>query len=287
MYKIKISTDSTSDIPKALAQELNISILPLTIQVQGREYLDGVDLTPEEFYDLLERSEELPTTSQVSAARYTALYEQVWQEGYTHLIHTSINSKGSGTYQAAVISRQMFFEEHPEAAQQLTIEIIDSQTYSMIYGWGVVEGARAAQNGADPRQVIDTITEWVRNGRGMFVPMNLRFVRKSGRVSAAAAFVGDAMGLKPLITFEDGASKVMAKFRGDKRAISGLLDTVKKERKPGTPYCLVYGNNPEIYEKLKQSCEEELDQPPVLSYPVGNIISINTGPDMMAVIYRR
>ena len=157
----------------------------------------------------------------------------------------------------------------------------------MIYGWGVVEGARAAQNGAAPQQVIDTITEWVSNGRGMFVPMNLRFVRKSGRVSAAAAFVGDAMGLKPLITFEDGASKVMAKFRGDKRAISGLLDTVKKERKPGTPYCLVYGNNPEIYEKLKQACEEELDQPPVLSYPVGNIISINTGPDMMAVIYRR
>ncbi len=287
MYKIKVSTDSTSDIPKNLVQELDIAVLPLTIYAQGKEYKDGIDLAPEEFYDILERSEELPTTSQVSAARYTELYEQVWREGYTHLIHTSINSKGSGTYQAAVISRDMFFEEHPEAAQQLTIHIIDSETYSMIYGMAVLEGARLAKDGADPETVIAAITEGVEHGRGMFVPMNLRCVRRSGRVSAAAAFVGDAMGLKPAITFEHGASKVVSKFRGDKRAVQGLVDIVKKERKPGTPYCLVYGNNAEIYEKLKEICEAELDQPPVLSYPVGNIISINTGPNMMGVIYRR
>ncbi len=287
MYKIKVSTDSTSDIPKEIAQELDITVLPLTIYTGDHEYLDGVDLTPHEFYDILENCEELPTTSQVSAARYTALYEQAWHDGYTHLIHTALNSKGSGTYQAAVLTRELFFEEHPEAAKQLSIHIIDSMTYSMVYGMAVIEGARLAKDGAEPQTVIDAITEGVTHGRGMFVPMNLRFVRKSGRVSAAAAFVGDAMGLKPAITFEDGASKVVSKFRGDKRAVSGLLDLVKKERKPGTPYCLVYGNNPEIYEKLKEACEQELDQPPMLSYPVGNIISINTGPDMMAVIYRR
>ncbi len=287
MYKIKVSTDSTSDIPKELAQELDISVLPLTIFVGNTEYRDGIDLSPDEFYEILEKSEELPTTSQVAAVRYTELFEQVWREGYTHLIHTSINSKGSGTYQAAVISRDMFFEEHPEAAQQLSIHIIDSETYSMIYGMAVLEGARLAKDGADPETVIAAITDGVEHGRGMFVPMNLRFVRKSGRVSAAAAFVGDAMGLKPAITFENGASKVISKFRGDKRAVQGLVDIVKKERKPGTPYCLVYGSNPEIYEELKAACEAQLDQPPVLSYPVGNIISINTGPDMMAVIYRR
>ncbi len=287
MYKIKVSTDSTSDIPKNLVQQLDIAVLPLTIYAEGKEYKDGVDLTPDEFYEILEKSEELPTTSQVSTARYTEFYERIWREGYTHLIHTSLNSKGSGTYQAAVLTRDMFFEEHPEAAGQLSIHIIDSETYSMVYGMAVVEGARLAKEGAAPEQVISTITEGVRSGRGMFVPMNLRFVRKSGRVSAAAAFVGDAMGLKPAITFENGASKVVSKFRGDKRAVQGLLDIVKKERKPGTPYCLVYGNNPEIYEKLKELCEEQLDQPPMLSYPVGNIISINTGPDMMAVIYRR
>ncbi len=287
MYKIKVSTDSTSDIPHELAQELNIAVLPLTIYAGNSEYLDGIDMAPHEFYDLLETSEELPTTSQVSAERYTRLYEQTWKEGYTHLIHTALNSKGSGTYQAAVITRDLFFEEHPEAAGQLTIHIIDSKTYSMVYGMAVLEGAKLAKDGAEPQAVIETITHGVEHGRGMFVPMNLRFVRKSGRVSAAAAFVGDAMGLKPAITFEDGASKVVTKFRGDKRAVSGLLDIVKKERKPGTPYCLVYGNNPEIYEKLKEACEAELDQPPMLSYPVGNIISINTGPDMMAVIYRR
>ena len=287
MYKIRVSTDSTADIPRELAEELQIPVLPLTILADGKEYLDGVDLETDEFYALLERCTEVPTTSQVSTRRYQELYEQTWEQGYTHLIHTSINSKGSGTYQAAVLSRDLFFEEHPEAEGRLHIEIIDSLTYSMLYGWGVVEGARLARDGAGPQQVIDAITDWCHNSRAVFVPMTLKFVRKSGRVSAAAAFVGDAMGLKPAITFENGESKVLTKFRGEKRVVPGLMERMQKERRPGTPYFLVYGTNMEQYERLQQACAAEMDQAPELSYRVGNIISINTGPDMVAVIYRR
>lgn len=287
MTKIRVSTDSTADIPRELQQQLQICVLPLTIVAEGKEYLDGVDLEPAEFYELLENCAEVPTTSQVTTQRYQELYYNTWKAGYTHLIHTSINSKGSGTYQAAVLSRELFYEEYPEAKQALHIELIDSLTYSMLYGWGVVEGARLALSGAEPQQVVDAITDWCRNSRAVFVPMNLKFVRKSGRVSAAAAFVGDAMGLKPAITFENGASKVLTKFRGDKKVVPGLMDMMRKERKPGTPYFLVYGTNREQYENLQQACAAEMEQPPELSYSVGNIISINTGPNMIAVIYRR
>ncbi len=287
MTKIRVSTDSTADIPAELVKALQISVLPLTIVVDGKEYLDGVDLEPAEFYKLLETSSEIPATSQVSTQRYSKLYYETWKAGYTHLIHTSINSKGSGTYQAAVLSRELFFEEYPEAKQQLQIELIDSLTYSMLYGWGVVEGARLALDGAKPQQVVDAITDWCRNSRAVFVPLNLKFVRKSGRVSAAAAFVGDAMGLKPAITFENGESKVLTKFRGEKKVVPGLIDMMQKERKPGTPYFLVYGTNQEQYENLQLACAEQMEQAPQLSYSVGNIISINTGPNMIAVIYRR
>ena len=246
MTKIKISTDSTSDIPASLREELNISVLPLTILADGKEYRDGVDITPTEFYKILDEAAVLPVSSQVRATEYLSLYQKVAEEGYTDLIHVSINAKGSGTYQAAVMSRDMFFEEHPEA--KLNIHIIDSRTYSMAYGMAVVEAARMAKDGAS----VEKIT----------------------------------IGLKPLITCEDGEAKILSKVRGESKAIAALVDICKKERRPGSSYCLVCGNNLPAFEALKKACAD-FDQPPMAEYNVGCIISINTGPDMIGILYRR
>ncbi len=286
MTKIRIATDSTADIPRALCDELGIAVLPLTVLAEGKEYLDGIDLAPEEFYEILNRADELPVSAQVASYRYLELFEQSWKEGYTDLIQVTLNAKGSGTYQAAVLSRDLFFEEHPQAAEQLRIHIIDSGTYSMAYGLAVVHGARLLQQGAALEEILAGIRDWVAHARPVFVPLEMKFVRKSGRVSAAAAFVGDAMGLKPLITFENGESKVLGKARGENKAIAALVETFRKEHRPGTDYVLVYGSNMEAYEKLKAALEAVEEQPPLAAHPVGSIIAINTGPNMLAIIYR-
>ena len=122
--------------------------------------------------------------------------------------------------------------------------------------------------------------------RPVFVPLNQKCVKKSGRVSAAAAFVGDIIGLKPLITFEDGEAKIIAKARGENNAISALVERCVSERRPGTNYALVYGNNPAAFAKLKSACAEALDCPPIVEYQVGCVIGINTGPDMVGILYR-
>lgn len=287
MEKIRISTDSTADIPKELCQSLNIAVLPLTILCEGKEYRDGVDITPQEFYPILDAAKTLPVSSQVSGSLYAELFAETLRDGYTDLIHVSINSKGSGTYQAAVLARELFFEEHPDAREKLRIHLIDSLTYSMAYGLAVVEGAQMLQAGATAAQIIAHIQDWVANARPMFVPLNLKCVKKSGRISPAAAFVGDAIGLKPLITFEDGEAKIFSKVRGDAKAIAALVDTCMAERRPGTNYALVYGNNHEAFQALKTACAQVMDQPPLVEYPVGCIIGLNTGPSMIAIIYRR
>lgn len=287
MYKIKISTDSTADIPRNLCEKWNISVLPLTILIEGREYRDGVDMTPQAFYEILDTAKTLPASSQVASQLYTELFEQVWKEGYTDLIHVTINSKGSGTYQAGVLSRDLFFEDHPEAREQLRIHLMDSQTYSMAYGIPVVEGAEMIQDGATVEQVMDHIRQWVEHARPLFVPLNLKCVKKSGRISPAAAFVGDAMGLKPLITFEDGEAKILSKVRGENRAIAALVDTCVKERLHGSNYALVYGSNLDALAQLREACAQVMDQPPMVEYPVGCVIGINTGPQMIGIIYRR
>lgn len=284
--KIKLSTDSTADIPKEYHEQLNIAVLPLSIRHNDQEWRDGVDITPKEFYKVLDAAKVLPQSSQVPLPLYAELFEKTLNEGYTDLVHVSINSKGSGTYQAALLSREMFYDTHPEAKGKLEVHIIDSRTYSMAYGIGVIEAGQMIQSGAGVDEVIKHIRDWLDHTRPLFVPLNLKCVKKSGRISPAAAFVGDAIGLKPLITFEDGEPKILDKARGESKAIQMLLERCKRERKPGTNYAIVYGNNDEAYAKFKEMCKDVMDRDPIAEYEVGCIISINTGPNMIGILYR-
>ena len=286
MQKIRISTDSTAHIPRELREELNIQVVPLTIINGEEQYRDGYDLTPQEFYEILDKSAVLPSSSQATPVQFMELYEESWKQGYTHLIHTSINSKGSATFQSAVQAKSFFFEEHPEAEDSFRITLIDSLTYSMSYGWPVIAAARMVNEGKSAEEITAYIQDWVAHARPMFIPLNLRCVKKSGRITPAAAFVGDALGLKPLITFENGEAKILSKVRGEAKAIKALVDTCLKERKPGSPYQIVYGSNEAQREKLREAVNAALDQPPEFEYPVGCVIGINTGPDMIGLIYR-
>ena len=209
--RIKIGTDSTADIPREVRERLDINVLPLSVVHEGREYVENVDITPEEFYVTLENCEKIPTSSQVTTQAYVDFYEKTFAAGYTDLIQISLNAKGSGTFQSGVVAKDLFFEAHPEAAGKFAIHNVDSETYSMLYGHAVIKAAEMARNGASVEEIIAKVERMVKSVRGVFVPLTLRFVKKSGRVSAAAAFLGDAMGLKPVITFENGESKIISK----------------------------------------------------------------------------
>ena len=287
MARIKFTTDSASDISAALRKELNIEVLPFPIAMEDRELADGVDISPQSFYDLLLAAPRIPTHAQLTPYVFSQCFEEAWKAGYTDLIHTSINAKGSATYQNAVQTREEFYEDHPEARESFRIHIIDSRNYTMGYGWAVVQGARMAAAGAEAGEIVDYIQDWVDHVRVIFAALDLRFVKKSGRVSAAAAFVGEALGLKPIMTFEDGASKVLSKVRGDKAVIPALLKLCQEEREEGTPYMLIRSGNPEQESLLAQTCAQQLDQPPVMEYYIGGVIAINAGPNLTGLVYRK
>ena len=177
-------------------------------------------------------------------------------------------------------------EAHPEAAGKFAIHNVDSETYSMLYGHAVIKAAEMARNGASVEEIIAKVERMVKAVRGVFVPLTLRFVKKSGRVSAAAAFLGDAMGLKPVITFENGESKIISKIRGEKHVVSELCDLCAKERAEGTPYVLIRGNNEKMNEEMREAFVAAFGQPEY-EYNIGCIIAMNTGPDMVGMVYYR
>ena len=286
MARIKFSTDSASDIPVSLREELNIQVLPFPIAMGDKEYADGFDFTPQEFYEMLLTAPQIPTHAQLNPYVFTELFETAWQEGYTDLIHTSINSKGSATCSNAFQARGAFYRDHPEAEETFRIHIIDALNYTMGYGWAVVQGARMAAGGATPQTVVDFIQDWVDHVQVVFVPLDLRFAKKLGRVSAAAAFVGEALGLKPIMTFVNGESRILAKIRGEKAVTAKLVDMCKNERREGTPYLLIQGGNAEQSGKLLDLCRQELGEEPAMAYQIGGVIAINAGPNLIGVIYR-
>lgn len=286
MARIKFSTDSAADIPASLREELGIQVLPFPIAMGDKEYADGFDFTPQEFYDMLLAAPQIPTHAQLNPYVFTELFETAWREGYTDLIHTSINSKGSATCSNAFQARGDFYRDHPEAEGAFHIYIIDTLNYTMGYGWAVVQGAKMAAGGAAPQEVADFIQDWVDHVQVVFSPLDLRFAKKSGRVSAAAAFVGEALGLKPVMTFVNGESRILSKIRGERAVAAKLADMCKNERREGTPYLLIQGNNQEQSEKLLELCRRELGEEPAMVYQIGGVIAINAGPNLIGIIYR-
>ena len=214
MASIKFLIDSSADIPADLLEGTGIEVLHFPIVVDGREYFDGQDFTPQEFYQILARAKAIPTHSQLTPFFFVEQYEKAFSEGCDELIYTSINSKGSATNQNANQAIDMFFEEHPEARDKLRITVIDSKTYTMAYGYIVLEAAKAVKNGATADEAIAMIRDWLDHVRVLFTPYDLKYAKKSGRISAAAAVLGDALGIHPIMSFPNGDSKVLAKVRG-------------------------------------------------------------------------
>ncbi|WP_044974569.1 DegV family protein [Ruminococcus sp. HUN007] len=286
MSKIKIITDSASDIDVKTAEEYGICLLPFTVLIDGKEYTDGVDLTPDEFYEKMRTSSELPKTSQVKTEQFTECFEKLYAEGYTELIYISICSTGSSTYNNALKAKELFFNEHPDAKDKVNITVIDSFNYTFTYGYPAVEAAAKAARGCSADEITAFIEEWLCCAEVHFVSYTLEYVRKSGRISAGAAFMGELLGLKPIISIIDGESKVTDKVRGEKGIIPKITEIAKNNMIPQTPYILLEGSLPDESAALKKEITKAVGYPPERVVKIGPTIASHAGPKVIGIVLK-
>lgn len=140
--KILLMTDTASDIADEDLIASEIMMLPIPITIDGQGYLERMDFTTEEFYDRLAASKELPVTSHISSFTYEQAYKDAFERGYTHVINVTITSEGSNMFVAAVTGKRQFFEEHPEAVGKMEIKVLDSGSYTLGYGYPLVEAGK-------------------------------------------------------------------------------------------------------------------------------------------------
>ena len=287
MRKIRILTDSASDIPKAAARELGIRVLPIPILHEGKVYSERVEFTDEEFYDLLHHSKTIPTTSHIVMYTYLAEYKKALEEGCTQLLNVTINSLGSSIYSAACLAKQVFYEELGEKASGMRIEVVDSKTYTIAYGIAVMAAARMAMQGRDLDGILEYLNDWFDRLELLFSVYSLDFVKKSGRVSCAAAFVGELLGLRPIIVFINGAAAVIDRVRGNRNVVDKLVATAKKRAEDPQNYPVVIACGTPVKEggELAEKIAAAFGLDGVEVYSVGASIAINSGPDVVAVVY--
>lgn len=286
MNRIKIMTDSASDIPKNIEEELDIKILSFPITIGDESYLERIDFTTDEFYELLLKTPKIPVTSQITSIQFVDHFTEVYEAGYEEVIFVSINGKGSNTYNSALLAKDNFFEQNKKAEDNFKINIIDGKTYTIAYGYAVIEAAKKAQKGATSSEIIAFINDWVESVVVYFSPLKLDFAKKSGRISCAAAFVGELIGLKPIIRIMDGEMKIIEKVRGDKAVVPALIKHAEETMIPKTPYYLVKGKSEQEAIELFEQTKKKFSYPCIDNLPVGAAIAINAGPQVIGIIVK-
>ncbi len=216
---VRIITDSASDISQEYADRLGIRVIPLQFRFQEEEYLDGVTMSNEEFYARMEKEDELPKTSQISPYRYHEIFEEETKKG-NEVVYLSISSGVSGSFQNAMITAEEFAGK---------VKVFDSKQFCISLRVLCEYALRLAKEGLDAEAIIEKLNEASAKVRIIAVFDTLENLKKGGRISSASAFVGEALGIKPMITITEGKVDVLGKVRGMRKGYLYMREYIQKE----------------------------------------------------------
>lgn len=278
-----IITDSASDISLEAEKELGIRVLPFQVSIDGKSYTSRIDFTNEEFYGMLESASKIPTTSQITPFEFEELYLELFNAGYEDAILILINSAGSATFNNAKNSVKNFLENHPEAEGKINIYTIDARSYTCAYGYPVTVAAKMLNDGKSTKDIVSYLEDYMQRSVIYAGLYTLKYAGKSGRIPSAAAFVGDVLGLKPLMRICDNQITTKDKVRGEKKIIPAVIEKIQENIEPNGEYVIVYGCDETVRDQMIEAATAKFGYPPVDSYRIGAAIAVNAGPKVVGI----
>ena len=287
MSKIQIMTDSASDISFEDEKKHSISVIPFPVTLGDKTYISRVDFDNEQFYDLMAQHSEIPKTAQITPFQFQEIYLREAGAGVTDLIMVLINSKGSSTYDNSIQAIELFYEEHPEYRDVFHIHSIDGMGYNALYGSPVVHAAQMLEQGASVEEILKYLTEILPKRQIYFGIYDLKYAAKSGRIPTAAAFVGTKLNLKPVMKIFDRSITTAAKCRGERKLVDKVAEMSIADMEPGTAYELIYGNDTDCMEELRELMVQKLGYEPSSAYQIGAAVAANSGPRIAGVAFTR
>ncbi len=275
---VKVITDSTADLPPALAEELGITVVPLNVHFGTEVYRDGVEITADEFYRRLVTASRLPTTSQPTPGDFLSAYDEMGQTT-DEILSVHVSAKLSGTMNSATQAR----EEYGGACR---IEIIDSLQGSMGLGMLAIAAAEAARRGDSLDDVVTETRAAIPKVGFIGLLDTLEYLEKGGRIGKAQAFMGSLLRIKPLLTIRDGEAHPLERARTRAKGVDRMCELVQAEM-PLKDLAVVYTTTPDEARALAQRLQSFLPQGEVILSQVGPVVGTYLGPGVLGVAFRK
>lgn len=264
-----VVTDSVSDIPRDLVAELGITVVPLTVTIAGRTFVDS-EITLDEFFERMNAAPELPMTSQPSVGEFEETFRRCL-ERFSEVVCITISSRLSGTFESALQAAHLVGER---------VQVLDSLTLSWAEGYQVMEAARAAARGDTAAQIKAGFEE-LRSKVHLIVGLDsLDNLAKGGRIGKVSALLGGFLNLKVLLTVaKDGTFEPVARVRGTKAALQATVDWVAEtvDEKRRAVFAVQHAQSPGNATWLEQAIRDRFNVADITVIPAGAVISAHTG----------
>ncbi len=277
---VKIITDAAADISKEIAEELGIEILPFMIATQDRQIIADENLDPEEFYDVIEASAEVPTTSQMSPDDIENIYRRVGKE--SQILHITMSARASGINNTSNMVASQLNEEG------FDIVVYDSTSFSQAFGRAVINAAKMAKDGAAREEIIDYITSVYTRDTAYFLVDDLTQLKKSGRIKATTMAISKALDIKPILTVNDGLVEAFRKIRGLKKALTTLVDFIEERMdSPEENEVLILHSRADDKVEIVEKLIKERINPKAIEYAkIGPVITTHAGVGVLGVYFK-
>ncbi|MBN1179014.1 MAG: DegV family protein [Anaerolineae bacterium] len=277
--KIAVVTDSTTYIPQDVVQRFDLSVIPLNVIWGDEGFKDGVEIDPTTFYQRLQSSKTMPTTSQPSAGEFVDFFRQVAEaKNVDTVVGIFISSDLSGTIASAVAAKSLL--------PDLRIEVVDSRSTSMGEGFQALAAAGAAQAGASLNEVLEAAQQVRYRQRILFLVDTLEFLHRGGRIGGAKRLLGTAFKIKPILEL-DGTIDAVEQVRTRKKAKARLMEMIQERR--GTAQiaqaAVVHAAALEEAHEMKQELIEMLNIEDAYIAEVSPVIGSHVGPGTVGVAF--
>lgn len=258
---IKIIADSTCDLSDEILAQYNISIAPLTIQIGENSYKDRVDLQPDEFYQMMMEFKKSPTTAMPSPAEFLKCMEDGINEGCNEILCICMSSGTSGSYQSAILAKELFYEIYDPA--QYKLHVVDSLSMSHGSGYLILKSALLRESGFSFEELVQFNETFKKHIKHFLSVDDLDNLIKSGRLSNASAIIGKLLKIKPIMTMRDGKGVIVAKERGRKNVLDHYIREFEKRMDPELTTFIIIGYTSDMAyaENLKLRLLQETGYP--------------------------
>ena len=283
MKKVAVITDSVCCLPAELVEKYDIHVIPIHIIYKGKSYRDGVDINPNEVYQIMRKKKDLPTTSTLAAGEFLNAYREASQKAESILCIT-LTSLQSKVFEAAMVAKQQAIEVMPNTP----IEVMDSRAVAGALGFIVLEAARTASQGAELPQVIDAARNIM--GKVGFLAMvdTLYFLARTGRIARAAAWAGSLLDMKPVLDHNPAVGETMpvARPRTKAKAVQIMLKLMAEKVGDRTVHVIVHhADELEDGEKLKAEIGARFKCAELYLTEFTPAMGIHAGPGVLAISF--